>query len=56
MKNRQTCDIKMQVVPQTKGPNSLDLHCEHTTFPHLKDGVVNSEKMYTLKELSIIHQ
>ena len=46
MRNRQTCGIRLQVVPQKRGPNLQDLHCRHVTLPHLQDGVVNSEKAY----------
>ena len=46
MRKRQTCGIRLQVVPQTRGPNLQDLHCRHATLPHLQDGVANFEKVH----------
>ena len=46
MRNRQTCGIRLQVVPQIRGPNLYHLHHRDATLPHLQDGVANSEKAY----------
>ena len=46
MTNRQTCGIRLHLVPQTRGLNLQDLHPRHATLPHLHDGVANSEKAY----------
>ena len=36
MRIRQTCGIRFQLVPQTRGPNLWDSHCRHATlFAHL---------------------
>ena len=54
MRNRQTCDIRLQVVSQTRGPNLWDLHCRHAALPDLQDGVGNSDKAYCYRRY--IHQ
>ena len=36
IRNKQACDIKLQVVPETRGPNFYDSHCRSRLCPTYK--------------------